>query len=252
MGQTLFIVRGLPGSGKSFLVQNKNALSTDQFFTNRGQYSFDPARIIEAYQFVLNQVRIKMSSKEDVYIEDSFTQHWEIYPFYKLAIQNDYTLEIMEPKTLWWLDRNVDELAARNSHNVSRKTIERMLSRWETIHGRKISNLPRNVTFIIRGLPGSGKEMFKDNLMKMFDWTESNHIPIIIGVYPTKKSLLDIVTKALHIGHRVVILEPASESWRNRNLKQMTENSGLSMNELESLAAQWESVSLDSILALQS
>jgi adenylate kinase family enzyme len=62
LNPTLFLVRGIPGSGKSTFAKhiwNEYAIcEADKFFHNKetGEYNFDPSRLKEAHEWCRNEV----------------------------------------------------------------------------------------------------------------------------------------------------------------------------------------------------
>lgn len=131
-------MRGLPGSGKSTLAReiaerNDGAviISTDDFFVNaEGEYVFDRENL--GLYHVSNQRRCKalMDARcPTVIIDNTNTTRVEMQPYVDLALHYDYTVITTIPDTEWAFD--VDECAARNTHGVSRDTIQRMLERFE-------------------------------------------------------------------------------------------------------------------------
>lgn len=106
----LYIVRGLPGSGKSTFVKSMGIphYEADMYFINPdGKYVFDPNNIKAAHIWCQNSVREAMllSGKELMDYEDgvysvydriavsnTFTQQWEMDPYFKMAEENGYNV----------------------------------------------------------------------------------------------------------------------------------------------------------------
>lgn len=44
---------------------------------------------------------------------------WEMFPYFKIAVQNNYIIKILEPNTPWKI--SVGKLAQRNKHNVDQE-----------------------------------------------------------------------------------------------------------------------------------
>jgi|TARA_R100000789_G_scaffold51399_1_gene51144 hypothetical protein len=90
---TLFLVRGLPGSGKTQFVNDtmrtKEAqqIATDHFFYVDGIYEFDPMLLAENHQKCIHQVDQWMgdSTSWEIFVHNTFTQNWEMEPYYVLA-----------------------------------------------------------------------------------------------------------------------------------------------------------------------
>ncbi|XP_060590391.1 2',3'-cyclic-nucleotide 3'-phosphodiesterase-like isoform X2 [Ruditapes philippinarum] len=131
---TMFIMRGLPGSGKSTLVKCLQEVykgivcsADDFFYDNDGTYNFDAGRLSEAHKFCQDKASYHCDKgKPVVIIDNTNIQRWSMSFYVKLA-QNSchYHVVIVEPRTPWRYDP--DELAARNIHNVDRDLISKKL-----------------------------------------------------------------------------------------------------------------------------
>ncbi len=129
----LYIVRGLPGSGKSTfakrLLLHKVVLATreaDTFFYNEeGEYVYNPKRIREAHAWCQDQVfrLLKQVGDEDsinVAVSNTFTQRWEMQPYIDFCEENGHTFTVI-----------ICEGNYGNIHGVPEETIEKMRKRWE-------------------------------------------------------------------------------------------------------------------------
>ena len=93
----LFLLRGLPGSGKStlakMLVGDKDYChkEADMFFVNReGEYKFKPSLLGEAHTWCQGEVDFLMKYEHRVVVSNTFTQEWEMQPYYDLAEKHGY------------------------------------------------------------------------------------------------------------------------------------------------------------------
>ncbi|XP_016848102.1 uncharacterized protein LOC100559189 isoform X2 [Anolis carolinensis] len=134
----LFILRGLPGSGKttlSHILLGKSrdgiVFSTDDYFRqNNGCWSYNIALLGDAHDW--NQKRAKQAmdhGRSPIIIDNTNTQAWEMKPYVEAALEKGYRVEFHEPDT-WW-KFNPEELEKRNEHGVSREKIVQMLERYE-------------------------------------------------------------------------------------------------------------------------
>ena len=147
----MVILRGLPGSGKSYLARDivrstvggdfsQYIFSTDDFFSKngRGIYKFDPTKLPEAHTY--NQERVLKALREGrspIIIDNTNTQCWEMKFYAAMAVQYGYFIEVLEPETPW--ASNLNQLEKRNVHSVSKETLQRMLDRYErNITGAKL------------------------------------------------------------------------------------------------------------------
>lgn len=93
MNKILFIVRGLPGSGKSTFASTISGVhfEADQFFMQDGSYKFDPSRLKDAHAWCLSQVELMMRGSESrIAVSNTFTQEWEMSSYYDLAKKHGY------------------------------------------------------------------------------------------------------------------------------------------------------------------
>ncbi|NXD19539.1 N4BP2 protein, partial [Spelaeornis formosus] len=137
VGQVLVLLRGVPGSGKSYLARNLLEdnpggiiLSTDDYFYKHGQYHYDPDCLGEAHDW--NRKRAKEAFEmriSPIIIDNTNIQAWEMKPYVALAQQFKYKVMFREPDT-WWKFKP-KELERRNIHGVSKEKIKRMLERYE-------------------------------------------------------------------------------------------------------------------------
>jgi predicted kinase len=92
----LYIVRGIPGSGKSTFAKQltSNVFEADHYFIdNEGNYNFDPSKIKDAHKDCQDNVRYAMeSSISKIAVSNTSTQDWELQPYYELATKYGYTV----------------------------------------------------------------------------------------------------------------------------------------------------------------
>lgn len=133
----LFLVRGLPGSGKSTvgkLIENSNHYETDAFFIKDGEYKFDPNQLQEAHKWCKDQVEQDMKDHEElrgefadkvenyITVSNTFTQEWEMKPYYELAQKYGYDVISLIVE---------NRHNGVNIHNVPQETMEKMKKRFE-------------------------------------------------------------------------------------------------------------------------
>jgi adenylate kinase family enzyme len=102
MNGVLFLVRGLPGSGKTSFasaIWNDYAVcEADKFFYDKeGNYNFDPSKLKEAHAWCKNEVEIRMKDHQinqqyypEIAVSNTFTQEWEMEDYFKLAEKYEY------------------------------------------------------------------------------------------------------------------------------------------------------------------
>ena len=126
MEKILYIVRGLPSSGKSTFAKHltTNVFEADHYFyDNDGNYNFIPSEIKQAHKECQQFVRYAMESNiEKIAVSNTFTQEWEMKPYFELAEKYGYMVfsTIVEKR-----HNN------KNNHNVPEEKIEQMRNRFE-------------------------------------------------------------------------------------------------------------------------
>ena len=129
MEKILYIVRGIPGSGKSTFAKtlvkkdycHKEA---DMFFVDReGNYKFKPSKIKDAHKWCQEEMDFLMRLEHSpVVVSNTFTQEWEMEPYFELAKKYGYKVftVIVENRH-----------GGTNEHNVPEDKIEQMKTRFE-------------------------------------------------------------------------------------------------------------------------
>ena len=91
----LFLLRGLPGSGKSTLAKSLGGehYEADMYFI-RGLdnvYQFDAYKLKNAHEWcrMITETSM-MNSKEKIVVSNTFTQEWEMQPYFDLAEKYGY------------------------------------------------------------------------------------------------------------------------------------------------------------------
>jgi predicted kinase len=128
----LIIVRGLPGSGKSTFSKSLGhpVFETDQYFidSKTGEYNFNGSKLKEAHQWCQDLVSNAMilnhttGENETIVVSNTFTQEWEMKPYYDLSEQYGYRVYsiIVENRH-----------GGINEHNVPEEKLEQMKHRFQ-------------------------------------------------------------------------------------------------------------------------
>ncbi|KAK8752534.1 hypothetical protein OTU49_006029 [Cherax quadricarinatus] len=139
MSKVMVILKGLPGSGKSFIARRIQQLypaavmcSADSFFMHDGVYKFDRDKLKEAHKSCQQKaLDAAQSSCNVIVIDNTNVQNWEAKYYLNLTKKYHYTPLILEPQTPWAMDPK--ELAERNSHGVPEAVIEQKVRSYEPV-----------------------------------------------------------------------------------------------------------------------
>jgi NEDD4-binding protein 2 len=101
--KNLYLIRGVPGAGKSTFahtIWNEYIIcEADKYFINKetGEYKFNPDELKIAHQWCRDEVEIKMKDNRinpqyypEIVVSNTFTQEWEMEPYFKLAEKYGY------------------------------------------------------------------------------------------------------------------------------------------------------------------
>lgn len=125
MEKTLYIVRGIPGSGKSTFAKSLGGVhfESDMYFMKNGEYKFDITEIKKAHEWCRESVEYELAKfTPKVVVSNTFTQEWEMKPYFDLADKYGYRVfsVIVENRH-----------GGRNVHNVPEETLAKMKGRFE-------------------------------------------------------------------------------------------------------------------------
>lgn len=131
--KVLYLIRGLPGSGKSTTSRHiMNSLSengvesyhweADMFFVDRetGAYNFDASLLHSAHNWCQQQTKWCMNEGHTVIVSNTFTTQSEMKPYFELAVQYDYKVVVLTCKSRF-----------KNVHDVPQEALDRMRKRFD-------------------------------------------------------------------------------------------------------------------------
>jgi predicted kinase len=125
----LFLLRGLPGSGKStlakMLVGDKDYChkEADMYFIDEnGEYQFDVTKLRDAHAWCQEEVEFLMKYEHNVVVSNTFTQEWEMLPYFDLAEKHGYRVHSLIVE---------NRHGGVNQHGVPEDKLEIMKNRFE-------------------------------------------------------------------------------------------------------------------------
>lgn len=124
----LYIIRGVPGSGKTTLAKKmiqagmaEVHAEADMFMVDyHGNYEFNPARLKDCHQSCKNLVDAAMQVEKDVIVSNTFTRKWEMQDYLDMAEDNGYQVTVI-----------VCQGEYANEHNVPDAKVVDMRNRFE-------------------------------------------------------------------------------------------------------------------------
>lgn len=124
MKKSLFILRGLPGAGKTSLAEAleiKAVCSADDYFVHGGNYVWKVEQLHAAHDWCQRKCRRFMKKQIDkIIIANTFTSARELKPYQDLARQFGYTVFSIVVE---------NRHGGTNVHNVPEETLEKFRNR---------------------------------------------------------------------------------------------------------------------------
>ena len=147
---TLILIRGLPGSGKTTLANlidnastNTLCIATDDFFMQDGDYKFNGNELAinheKCYKYVADKINKSSALTTTIVVHNTFSMFWEMSNFINHALEAETTWHV---KIIDLYDAGLtdDELLTRSIHGVPIESIKRMRDRWQQWSWEEYSN----------------------------------------------------------------------------------------------------------------
>ncbi len=129
---SLILLRGLPGSGKTTLAKELSEngkypiFSIDDYFIlKNGDYKFEFDKNHLAYKQCEENTKTSMQKNvSKIYIDNVFSLEWEIAPYFKLAAEYKYQIFIITVE---------NRHKGKNIHQISDEQIKKMAEKYRVI-----------------------------------------------------------------------------------------------------------------------
>lgn len=130
--KTAFILRGVTGSGKSFLAKhlarrlNGESFSTDDLFMDNGEYKFDPTKLGENHQINLEMfTKAAKAGVNAIICDNTNLLEWTFDKYIEVAQNNGYEIQVLS-----FPASSVEDHVSRSKHKVPRETVEAMINTY--------------------------------------------------------------------------------------------------------------------------
>lgn len=121
----LFLVRGLPGAGKSTFVKHLGDcvhLEADMYFLKNGEYVFNKDELKDAHLWCQNSCYFALSfGKKNVVVSNTFTQEWEMKPYFEMAEKMGVEVTVLVVENYH---------GGKSIHDVPQQTMDAMEKRF--------------------------------------------------------------------------------------------------------------------------
>lgn len=135
-GPTLYIIRGIPGSGKSTFAKRmmetskfdvKNHFEADMYFVVNGKYLWKKDDLAKAHQWCFDKVEKTLAEGENCIVSNTFITKWSLEPYIKMCQKNNYRYFVIRLET-----------RHDNIHGVPKEVVRQMEQNFEDFPGETI------------------------------------------------------------------------------------------------------------------
>ena len=227
---SVIIVRGLPGSGKSFLARNCSEMlkcpsqvaicGADDYFMEGDSYRFNPDLVPKAHTYCLSQfLEALTNGKELIVVDNTNSKLWEyqIYSYICEILGYDcYILEVPCPSTTL-----AEMFRSRNVHNIDSSVAMKIFHRWE--QDERATTVPPTLAYP-RMRPTSPPEFSLLSLCQQGSSTVetfasfSSITAVYAGIFLSNESQWQLVSRfmpthhTIYASHVTLKFEPSSKA----------------------------------------
>ena len=130
----LYLIRGLPGAGKSTYARGMIArgeahayYEADMFFIRDGEYKFNPKLIRDAHAWCRRKAFDGLAHGKTIIVSNTFTKLWEMEEYMAYARRHGIPFAVIRLNTQYG-----------SIHNVPQEVVEQMRNRFEDYEGEGI------------------------------------------------------------------------------------------------------------------
>jgi predicted kinase len=132
-GHSLFLLRGLPGSGKSTIALLLSedgkypVFSVDDYFTDKDteEYRFEFEKNHLAYkQCEQNTLAKMMEGVPKIFVDNTFTLEWEMEPYFRMASTNNYRVHVLTVE---------NRHGSSSIHGLAEEQLKRMAEKYRVV-----------------------------------------------------------------------------------------------------------------------
>ena len=130
MSQSLILLRGLPGAGKSTLARllagDAPVFSVDDFFTSsEGAYRFEYDKNHLAYRQCEERTRKAMEAgTEKIFLDNVFSMEWEMEPYFRMAAEYGYAVHVVTVE---------NRHGSGNVHGITLEQLRKMAEKYRVV-----------------------------------------------------------------------------------------------------------------------
>ena len=125
---TLYIVRGVSGSGKTTFAKELaerfacRYFEADMYFVRvDGSYTFNPAMLPKAHEWCFDQFASEVFYSQNVIVSNTFTRLWEMRKYIDLALESSYQVRIITCTGRY-----------QNVHGLTEEMVDKQRARFQT------------------------------------------------------------------------------------------------------------------------
>lgn len=223
----VIIMRGLPGSGKSFLSSHCSekdvcVCSADDYFVKDGKYEFNQDSLSLAHTHCHEKfLQALEEEREVVVIDNTHSMKWEYESYVhicELLGVEYHVLELPHPN-----QHVINTYCSRNQHSIDMAAIKTYTDRWEV--DQRAVLVPPKIAYPIGTVNGSLMSLLElckpGDVPESFLSSSAPLFPVYTGIFLTPDSQWKLVSSIppshhrMYANHITLLFEPSPNSIKN-------------------------------------